>query len=437
MPIYPALPAAPPPASTPSILRPDGVPATLLSLERFSRIMSYSPLLFHQVMIDTNELQPASSCSDPVLQYTWQPRAGGRPGRAEIAQAILQAEEAISDALRFAPLPIWYQDELAWISGTSWRDSISLKTQHPHVLYGGQQAWAAVSLEEPVTYTDNDGDGYAETASITFDTTITDLDELRVFYPGTLHDLSWEIRPLKISKTVNTVTAVFSRHLCVLPELLEALDAAGVDGLTDTNFLESVDVYREHNDPSVMGVIEWPAGPCDAGGAVDVSAQTAAMLVTDAKTGMIGLRAADWDTTLLQWTPSTLGVLWVHGPSSDDEWQLMFPAWSSRGRAKLWYRAGFRDKSMPRPTRDMSRQLERAIAFLALALLDREWTTCEHLRAMMEHWRTDLAHSVSGPSNSSSFKFQTRMLDNPLGTTRAAVFAWRVVQSLMVGEAVI
>jgi len=85
----------------------------------------------------------------------------------------------------------------------------------------------------------------------------------------------------------------------------------------------------------------------------------------------------------------------------------------------------------------MAPELERAVAFLALSYLDREWLTCEQIRNLQAHWRLDLAAQTSNASMSSSFRVDPDLLMCPFGTTRAALYAWRVIQPLRVGEAVL
>lgn len=397
---------------------PRSQPRTLLSIERFAQLVSYSPMLMHQVYVP--ELQDISSCSDPILQYTWQPRAGGRPGREEIAHAIQQAETTLEEYLGFSVLPRWYVDDDAPVMGTHYGYKafyrLGVRTKGGHFVQGGQEAWTLVASSAPVAYTDRDGDGYLERATVTVNTAVTDDDEIAVYYPGTQHDPGWEIRPIEVSITGGVATIRFYRHQCVIPERIEELDANGVLGTDNNQFLGSVDVYRHYNDPSKMGIVEWEGGICDTDGCV-WSAQTACVLSKDDRNGLLQVSAADWD-----------GTKWVH---TCPTW------WTPPTRVRLWYRAGLRDKTLARPMRDMSRELERAEAYLALSYMDRAWQSCEQIRNLQAHWRQDLSVRESTQGGSMSFNMSRRLLDNPLGTTRAAVHAWNVVQRMSVGEAVL
>lgn len=400
------------------IIFPRTQPRTLLSLERFSRLMSFSPILMHQVYMP--ELQEMSACSDPVLQYTWQQRSGGRPGREEISHAIQQAETILEQHLRFSVLPRWYVDDDPPVIGNRFGPRVAyqlgVRANVGHFIQAGQEAWTIIDADTPVLYSDRDGDGYKERATVTVTTTITDPDEFAVYYPGTEHDPGWEIRPVEVTIVGGVATLRFYRHQCVIPDRIEELDANGVVGTEDAQFLESVDVYRHYNDPSRMGVVEWSPSICDTEGC-GWSAQEACIRSVDDRNGLLQLHAATWD-----------GTTWSYACPS---W------WAPPTRVHLWYRAGYRDKSLARPMRDMSRELERAVAYLALSYMDRAWQSCEPMHNLQAHWRQDLSVRESTAGGSMSFNIARRVLDNPLGTTRAAVHAWGVVQRMGLGEAVL
>lgn len=407
---------------------------TLMPLDRFPRIIGFSPVLFNQVYIPDvggEEMAPINSCSVPTMQYTWQPKGGGQPSRDEIATAIKQAEDMIQSYLNFSPLPRWYVDidtpMVRSFPGPyvgSWLTPYELQviTREKYVLYGGQEAWSAVSAGAAITYSDVDGDTYKELATVTVATTITDVDEIAVYYPGTTHDPTWEIRPITVSITAGIATITFERHQAVKSTLLEALNAEAVDGLVDGNFLTTVDVYRHYNDPSAMATVEWSPPICDTSGAVgQIAAATAAFVPIDRRNGVLGVNAGTWNATTSQYDYAC------------PTW------WRQPDRLRLWLRAGWKDNSLARPLNNMDRELERAITYLALCYMDREWQSCEELQNLQAHWRADLAQNMSSPGQSISYKFDQKLLSNPFGTTRAAVFAWRVVQrpGLAVGEAVI
>jgi len=51
---------------------------------------------------------------------------------------------------------------------------------------------------------------------------------------------------------------------------------------------------------------------------------------------------------------------------------------------------------------------------------------CNNIETAVQKWTLDIAENV--PSR--SYQIGSRLLDNPLGTTRAAVFIWRMVTTV-------
>jgi len=405
-----------------------------LPLDRFFRIVSYSPILANQVVIMYNELQRDVSCSDPILQYTWQARGGGRPGREEIAQAIQQAEDTIYRALKFSPSPRWFTDEVNISAAHRWgywpNGAFGLRTNNFHLIEPGVERYAYLGSPQ-VTYDDTDGDGYKETATLTLDaaaTGVIDANEISAFPPGYGPDPALEIRPLRIEfdSANNQINITVARHLLARWDLQERLDAQGIDGMEDTNFYLELDIYRHYNDPSQAIEIIWPCGGCGVCAACGVQTATGCFTITDPRNGLIRVMPARWVedsyfTGLGTGAWDVLSCIWIQTPA----------------RVKLHYRAGFVDPRLRRPLVEMAPELERAVAFLALSYLDREWLTCEQIRNLQAHWRLDLAAQTSNASMSSSFRVDPDLLMCPFGTTRAALYAWRVIQPLRVGEAVL
>lgn len=411
----------------------------MLPLDRFFELVSFSPLLSNQVQLPANvagdDMQPLGPCEDAILQYTWQARTGGMPSREEIALAIAQAEGVITSHLHFPPVPVWIADETdipargvpgAWAGYTPFGGVtvrpylLQLQLQQKQVIYGGKEAWSVIQAGRAITYSDPDGDGYNELATVTATTTITDASEIAVMYPGKdpVVDATWEIRPITVSFSAGVATITFKRHQAVLATLLEQISASALNGYTDANFLTTVDVYRHYNDPSTMAIVEWSPAICDDA-ACEVEAQTGCFTQVDPRSGVVSVHAADWVT-------------------ADSEWVHVWPTWWQRPtRVRTWYRAGYRDQSKKQPFNQMYLQFEQAIAYLALTYMDRTWEACEPLHNLQGRWRTDLAQRQSNPSQSVSWNISRGQLDNPLGTTRAAVFAWSVIQQFAVGEAVL
>lgn len=402
---------------------------TMLPLDRFAKILNINPLHFNGVQLA--DISPPGTCDQPMLQFGWQ--YADRAGRDEIAQAIAQAEERISRLLGFKPIPQWQQEERGRVagvgpSGATWggygRSGLTGSLDWGYYIAGGFPRSDLVELAATVTYTDGDGDGYDEAATITVTVPVGTLtSEIAVVYPGQDGDAAWEVRPRKVTldEPGTTATITVRREQLALPDRLEAFGARGLDGLDDDNFLEEVDVYRRVHDPSKQAHVVWPAGGCGClGDGCEICAvqlQTACLVGSDYRNSLVGLRLGSWD--------AEAGLFSGAGLCG---W------WGGEARAKYWYRAGWQDGSAREPMLDMDPSWERAIAYLAVALLDRPMCSCEPLAAISTYWREDLAQSSSSPSFSQSWQIDRSLLGNPLGTSRGALWAWRMVRSHAIGN---
>ncbi len=106
----------------------------------------------------------------------------------------------------------------------------------------------------------------------------------------------------------------------------------------------------------------------------------------------------------------------------------------------MWYYAGNRDAKQRYPTLQMDPTWERAVAYYAVTLIDREMCGCTNLEALANRYREDLALIESTPTGSRSYQLgrQNAVLTNPFGTLRGAVFAWQTAtrDNMQLGRAV-
>ena len=393
-------------------------PRTLLPLTRFAEIVGYSPMLFNQVAVA--DLQPADSCSDPTLQYTWQPAGGGRPGRYDIALAIQQAEAMIARELGTLPTPGWITDDavasftrMGW--GGWWR--FGAAASNGAIIQPGIEAWTLLVGEDAgtVEWIDTDGDGFAEAGRVVFvlPDPAPDISEIAVYRAGSNADPDSEIRPISVSYSGGSCTVTFQRYMLAKESLLERLDANAVDGTDDSNFDATVDIWRHFTDSSVQATVRWQPWICSASGC-SVGEQTACFTPVNSRQPLVTLSAANWNSDLAVW-------------------QYACPQWWSRPtEVSLNYRCGLRG-----PRGGALPEIEKAVAVLALALLDKTCDCCEIMRNAHESWREDLALREGSPAGSRSYAVSREALDCPFGTTKAAYFAWRVVRSHQIARAVL
>lgn len=397
--------------------------------------MGLNPLHFNGAYV-----RNVTVCGQPWLQYPWQ--AVDRVGREEVAQAIAQAESDMEQHLHFRLLPSWERDErhkpirpnqreLHNLSNTELRGyAQALQTNFGHFQGGGIRSKELVQADVAVVLTDEDGDGYFETATFTLATTLTDPCELALYYPVTeamvpaagdsMHD-SWEIRPAKVSITGGTATIRTRREQLIKPSLqLDTVPPAddshmrGIDGSLDNNFVTVADVYRIYHDPQLQVQFLWEPGGCAAcsgGGCEQCAFQVqygCLMMREDPRDGFVSYRPTVWNSETLMMDGAAL----ARGTQPDI--------------LRLYYYAGWRDNSKACSRVDMDDYWERSVAYYAAALLDRPICECNNMRAFVGHWQEDLAITRAGGE---THRIAEDDLNNPFGTTRGAVFAWKRVKA--------
>lgn len=405
---------------------------TLLPLDVFARIAGIMPVHFNQVQVPVAPDSNANTgCGDTILQYSWQ--LADKVGREEIAMAISDAEAMIAQELGYLLRPDWTvaepqsfphgpRPELIALGMRNIRGfPNTLETNNGYAITGGIEAFTEIAALSPIVYTDPDGDGYGETATVTQATTVTDPEEIAIYYPGHGGEFEWEIRPIVVSIAAGVATIVFRREQTVLEILLEEMDAGTVDGLVDANFLDEVAVYRHYNDPSQQVTFEWEnigCLDCSGGGCASCgfSVNTGCMHVRDSRRGIVAVSYGTWDAATASFTTYLSST--CRAPDA----------------AKLYYKSGWRNSRLSRPNITMDDVWARAVTYLALSLLDRPLCGCDSVQNFVTHWAENMAESKSTQGATSSISIG-RQVDCPLGTTRAALYAWQLIQRNKIGKA--
>jgi len=352
---------------------------TQLPLDTFAKYVGINPLHFNQIEIV--DLAPATDASMPMLQYEWQ--QADRIGREALAREIRSVEEQLEPWLGFSPLARWYEEEKAvtrpGASYSNWYEQL----RRAYVISGGVERWTFVG-NAPIVYTDNDGDGYAETADAALITDLTTEGEVAICYPDVSEPELWEIRPTEVSIFGGVATITCRREQLVLAELMEGLAPRAIDGLDDSNFLDSVDVYRHWNDPSDQGVLEWIS-------TTTPSTQPLCIVLRDPRLGIARIQEA---TCMCCGRPERVILRYYAGEKPyvmDSKWAYVITA-------------------------------------LTCAQIDRPLCGGDTTQALIKYWKEDKTLRHSTDVGSSSWAVGKAILDNPLGTTRAAEYAWRMIQ---------
>ena len=221
-------------------------------LNRYATIMRINEFNFNQV---SGKSAPLNSPCEVWIQ----------PQRDTVAQALYQAGNEIAAALSFYPRPVWLSE--IFRLGKGWPYTAQeFYTKYKYVEAYGQKATTLITTNVAVVYSDVNGDGVDDTATITGATSITNPNELQIFFTvadGAIAaaDERWQIEPLTVTISGGNFTAVGSRALFVKPSVWKtpfqtsdpnALIHNNVDIQIAANFITQVDVYRVYNDTTVQ-----------------------------------------------------------------------------------------------------------------------------------------------------------------------------------------
>lgn len=409
----------------------------LLPLDNFRSILGFHPAHFWGVAGENELTAIRSNCPCLVRQYAWQ--LSDAVGRHEIAQAIETAEARLREWLGYSVAPRYTVETLAWPSpwpgDGRWQ---TVQLSEGYVQAAGIESLAAIGAAAVVAYSDVDGDGLDETFTISAATTVTDVKEIAVYFaaadrfdgPDFTDDVGdrWRIQPISITIAGGTVTVKGSKWLLVKPILHEGFTNVGANGLEPTtvgNFVTTLDIYRRTTGAdgttaaTSQGVIVWETEPhyscCGnvsessaySGSPYDPAAVAQAVArvgIRDSEHGIVAPAEASYNTTTgiwsaLDWTvcawPDRVTVRTLSGYPLDADGQ-------------------------------MARQWRTIVARLAAAELARPVCGCEEANRELYYWQFDLSRTGA----SDELFAAPADLDNPFGSRRGHLYAWRQVKNL-------
>jgi hypothetical protein len=398
-----------------------------VTLAKWLRLMNMNP--WHSYQLSNALLPLTSNCNAIVYEYSWQ--NADRAGRAEIRAAIQNAEEIFYSVTNFSPRPVFRERTIAWPQAGDYR-------LYNYTSYDTRNHWLGLNLPEgdvravgyehittPVlgqlTYQDLDGDGVFESATCTVavpaNTTET---EIYVTYLSSdmLNDTGLSITPRSVSIAAGQATIVFDTYTLVRPILYtvarpSVLDPSNLPPNVNSPFVQSVNVSRRFCDPTgttletAQAVLIWESAPypdwaipCSFG--VD-SPDPAALAYAIARIGVRNEKQ---------------GI--VYG--GEGVYNSVTGTWNGRvdfskckppDRVKIRYYAGRNEE-----------YIDVAIARLAAAIMARRICACESANREISEWQID--YSRLGATTETYA--QPMDIDNPFGSRKGQVYAWRVAQ---------
>jgi hypothetical protein len=407
---------------------------TLLSLDRYAKIIGFSPAHFNGGASPTIFPPGSNRCQDIWPQYGWQ--YFDHVGRDELGEALSVAEWDIAEQAGYFPAPKYISQEVhqypRYHRRDLWRSSatnargapLSIKTDFGKVISMGQRATTLVGTASvaglTMTY-----DFAALTCTIILPTTLTDTCELKLFTAGQSGAPEWEIRPVtSITADGVNVTIVVPSWQLILPALWEAYpttaDFAAIDITTNGNHSQSVEVRRVYTDTTVTSAtLYWEPRPVVGGvlscGVCGGTGCVACALTT--QDGCFHLR--DPELGLIVPTPGTYDAdsgAWAGACQTVCRDPDMVKVYYLSGDYSERYLSG-------RDCDPLPDSWARAIAHLATARMERPFCQCGSVTPMVQRCQTDL--SMSGGDK--SFNVPFNLLDNPFGTRWGEVQAWRQV----------
>lgn len=413
----------------------------LLPLYSFFEGIAYHP--YHAFGIGgTGAARVNSDCNDIVRRYAWQSAMSA--GHRDVEQAIERAETKMRAYLGYSVAPHYVVETLPWRGGFSpdgrWP---TIQATEGEVRAVGVETLVAISVGAAVTYTDTDGDGIEDTFSVSAATALTDASQIALYVSaadrfngwGATTALSprWRIHPIQVTISGGVVTVRGPKQLCVRPVLYEGVVNVGDNGLAPdlaANFVTTLDIYQRYTGidgttvATSQAVLTWETRPCHgwwcccasctpdpySGSPYDPAAVAQAVArvgIRDARTGLLTPAEAAYNSTSGVWSSLTATVC------------------DAPDRVTLRYLAGFplgSDGQMQEPYRT-------AVVRMAAAELAMQLCGCETANRELHRYQFDLARS-SGANDEAYGAVSAQDLDNPFGTRRGQVEAWKLVKNL-------
>jgi hypothetical protein len=385
---------------------------TQLPLDSWFKIMGANPFSSNQLFSNTMFL--SNQCGQPWFQSSFV--NADRIGRDDLAIAIREAEDEIERELGYHLTPQWTVDERltyqrpgqpgvfnTWGMNPNymWK---SVEALRGHIISGGFRTKTLIEQAAPVIFSDQDGDGYNETATVISAVTITDTNEIHLYYTSKSGSDGWEIRPISVAISGGFATIQFKSWQITVAQAQEQPDAQPLDADDGANYERVADVYRVWNDPSTQVQMMWEGGGCGVCTACQLSTQTACFHLRDARLGILVPTPATWDATSQEFT------------------QTEFSMCREPDQVRLWYYSGNRDWSLARPYVEMSPYWQYAVAYFAASKLDRDVCGCSNFAEFVYKWKRDALFSSA---EAGGMVTTPEFASNRLGTTLGAIYAWR------------
>lgn len=410
--------------------------STIMPLDFWRQEIGYNPWHFWG-LADQTIVPVTSKCNDIVHEYAWQ--GTDEAGRADIRSAIMTAEKMLFDNLSFWPAPVYTEDTLPWpkyvdrrLYRNSRRDAmggwIPITLNEGYVQNTGIEALSLIQAGAAVVFSDADADGLNDTFTITQITSVTDPDEIAIYFTTAdrLPDDSeisarWRIEPVHVTISAGTATIKGKAWLVVKPIKYESKANYPIDPTVAANFITTCDIYRRYtyrdgqvSTTNSQAALIWETKPCNCcGSSVPNSTDPASegwiaarSGIRDAYTGIVVPAEAVYNATTGTWSH----------PCS------CFNTCGEPDRVLVRYLAGVGLDQHGW----MQKNMRTLVSRLTCAEMTHRICACDVANREWNNWAFDVSR-VEGPE---TYQANLDILSNPLGTRRGHIFAWQQIKSL-------
>lgn len=384
-----------------------------------------------------NSLVPVTSaCNLVVPEYAWQD--ANAAGRVEMRAAIESAEAKLRQYLGYSVAPHYVEETLPYpqyYDHRSWRYNdmdadgriVSIQASEGYIWATGVEDRTAIDLSAAVVYSDENGDGLDDLFTVTVATTITDPTQIAIYFTatdrldGAAVSEEWRIQPVTVTISGGNAVIKGPPWVLVKPILYTGFNNTPIDPSDGTKFVTDVAVYRRFTNPDgtvvtdSQGVFTWEARPfpswawcCGNSNSTDGAAYAQSIArvgIRETVTGQLIPQAALYNTETATWT----GTYWT--------------GCSPPNSITLRYYAGFQLENQ-----QMASDWQKVVARLAAAELPVRMCADNTGSHFLHEWQFDLARSAG--VNDEQYQISQSDLDNPFGTRRGQVMAWKKILNL-------
>lgn len=442
---------------------------TKLSLDRWAELMGVDPIAFHGATVSCSTSVFPPNCNSYWRQFPWQSAAN--ISREALAQAVSSAEKAVEKFLGTSISPKWKRETISLttkeantlkrfgtveltlstdqilstgrnerqlIHGTSYSEFDALASDPRRIdsdgtIINGIAQNSALS----VSYSDNDSDGFDETATVTVpNVTAGDECDYEIWIPGKRGRGGYRIYPKASSfdfasgdlvlefwawqMISPSVSNSIARYDSSLAQKIAPIDLCDVN-----NLLTEVEVWRSIVSPDYSSaVISMRQAPCNCTAGCPkctVVDYPGCILVRDSANGYARVSRADLvqDDQTLQWSYDCCGngiAPWHCGNpiESDIPFQIT-----------VYYKSGCEESDGV--CNDMCYAEE--VAILAAARLNKEICECGCDVQRLSELRRD--YSMVTPTFTPRVTLED--LRNPFGTREGEIMVYRRLKHLLPG----